>query len=91
MKIIGNGNADSDVTEVPTEPDSSLKILNVQAQFRETTGLRYRAPESNAWRAVRRGGDAFYPPLGGWGDTIYAVVVNPSGSGKSVTDTVTIV
>lgn len=40
MKINESGIADSYVTEIPTEPDASLHILNIQAQFPETTGLK---------------------------------------------------
>lgn len=73
MRINESGIADSYVTEIPTELDASLHILNIQAQFPETTGLRYRS-ETNTWRAVRRLDNTFFAPHGGWGDKIYAVV-----------------
>ena len=62
------------ITEIPSETDGCLYLSNIQAQFPDTTGLRYRQVESNPWRAVKRIGDKFFQPRGGWGDQTYYVV-----------------
>ena len=54
--------------------------MNIQAQFPETTGLRYRLAATSPWRAIKR----VEPPRDGWGEQTYFVVKRISGIGLGI-------
>ena len=54
-----------------------LKIF--ETQFPNVHGLRYKPAGKTTWRAVRRVGNSFRPPTGGWGCTLYTVVAREPG------------
>ena len=66
--------------ELPTEEtDSSLLISTLAAQFPGACGLKYRNPESRAWRGVRLSDGRLFPPSDtGWGGHVY-ISVMPKG------------
>lgn len=66
--------------ELPTEEaDNSLLITTLAAQFPGACGLKYRNPESRAWRGVRLSDGRLFPPLDtGWGGHVY-ISVMPKG------------
>ena len=66
--------------ELPTEEaDNSLLITTLAAQFPGACGLKYRNPESRAWRGVRLSDGRLFPPLDtGWGAHVY-ISVMPKG------------
>jgi hypothetical protein len=73
---VSNGDeGDENVTvELPTESDGSLLLSVLQSQFEGSTGLKYKNPESGAWRGVRICDGVLQAPTGGWGGTTYVVV-----------------
>ena len=66
--------------ELPTEEsDNSLLITTLAAQFPGACGLKYRNPESRAWRGVRLSDGRLFPPSDtGWGGHVY-ISVMPKG------------
>jgi hypothetical protein len=67
--------------ELPTEEDTTLLLTTLAAQFPGACGLKYRNPETRAWRGVRLSDGRLYPPTGdaGWGASVYVCVL-PKGS-----------
>jgi hypothetical protein len=57
--------------ELPTEDDGSLALATLVAQFANSTGLRYRNPETGAFRGVRQIDGKLYAPDGAWGTRQY--------------------
>ena len=70
---IGDSANNDDVIEVPSEPDGSLLLSSVSAQFPGSVGLRFRS-ETGSWRGLRVTGNNIDPPADGWGDRSYFVV-----------------
>ena len=68
--------------ELQAEPDGSLSLATVRAQFPDTTGLKFRHPESGALRGVRCAEGALAAPPGGWGRAWYVCVKQDSGQEK---------
>ena len=66
--------------ELPSEEaDNSLLLSTLAAQFPGACGLKYRNPESRAWRGVRLSDGRLFPPSDtGWGAHVY-VCVMPKG------------
>ena len=70
--------------ELPTEDsDNSLLISTLAAQFPGACGLKYRNPESRAWRGVRLSDGRLFPPSDtGWGAHVYVSVMPKGNLGK---------
>ena len=65
--------------ELPTEEDLTLLLTTLAAQFPGACGLKYRNPETRAWRGVRLSEGRLYPPVDtGWGPHVYVSVL-PKG------------
>jgi len=64
--------------ELPVEEDGSLPLTTLVAQFAGACGLKYRNPETNAWRGIRLVDGLLYPPDSVWGNYTY-VAVYPKG------------
>lgn len=75
--------------ELPTEEaDNSLLVSTLAAQFPGACGLKYRNPETRAWRGVRLSDGRLFPPSAdgnGWGPTVY-VSVMPKAADKRKSD-----
>ena len=68
--------------EVQEEEDGTILMENIKNVFSQATTLKYRNPESNAWRVIKCTEDVLHPPEeGGWGDHVYVVVV-PRGEDR---------
>ena len=64
------------VMELQQEEDGTVLMENIKNVFSEATTLKYRNPETNAWRVIKCIDDVLHPPEdGGWGDHVYVVVV----------------
>ena len=72
----------SDMIEIPSEDDGTLLISSIQAQFPQTTGLRYKNEETQSWRGIRCSDGVLYPPPEHWGNSVFYVVRPRSSSGK---------
>ena len=65
--------------ELPSEDDATLLLTTLAAQFPGACGLKFRNPETRAWRGVRLNEGRLYPPSDtGWGSQIYVSVL-PKG------------
>lgn len=64
--------------ELPGEPDGSLLLTTVTAQFPNACGLKYRNPDTGAFRGVRLLEGRLHAPEGGWGSRVFYCVV-PKG------------
>ena len=64
--------------ELPVEEDGTLSLTTVIAQFAGACGLKYRNPETNAWRGIRLVDGRLYAPDSVWGNYTY-VAVYPKG------------
>lgn len=69
--------------ELPTEEDGTLLLSTLSAQFPGTCGLKFRNPESQAWRGVRLVDGRLHPPESGWCSHIYYCVVPKENKRKS--------
>jgi len=64
-----------DPMELPCEDDGSLLLSTLIAQFPEATGLKYKNPETGAFRGIRLNDGRLYSPTeSGWGNEKYHVV-----------------
>lgn len=64
-----------DPMELPCEPDGSLLLTTLIAQFPEATGLKYKNPETGAFRGIRlNDGHLYAPTNSGWGNEKFIVV-----------------
>ena len=73
----------SGTIEVPSEPDGTILLSTIQAQFPGACGLRYKNEESQSWRGVRLAENSLYPPFeDGWGSLQFVVVPSKSGELK---------
>ena len=64
--------------EIPSEPDNTLLLSSVAAQFPNVTGLKYRNQDTNAFRGLRIADGKIYPPEEGWEDKLF-IAVAPKG------------
>ena len=69
--------------ELPSEDDATLLLTTLAAQFPGACGLKFRNPETRAWRGVRLNEGRLYPPSdAGWGSQVYVSVL-PKGEGEN--------
>ena len=65
--------------ELPSEEDGTLLLTTLTAQFPGACGLKFRNPDTRAWRGVRLSEGRLYPPsTEGWGSHVYVSVL-PKG------------
>lgn len=65
--------------EIPVEEDGTVLLSTLAAQYPGACGLKFRNPETRAWRGVRLADGRLYPPLDtGWGAATF-VTVQPKG------------
>ncbi|KAK3754182.1 hypothetical protein RRG08_028149 [Elysia crispata] len=67
--------------EIPSEGDGTLLLTTLSAQFPGACGLKYRNPDSGAFRGIRLVDGVLHPPDGLWGNYQYLAVF-PKGKGK---------
>ncbi|XP_013084839.1 TAR DNA-binding protein 43-like isoform X2 [Biomphalaria glabrata] len=60
--------------EIPSEPDGTLLLTTLSAQFPGACGLKYRNPDSGAFRGIRLADGILHPPDGIWGNFQYLAV-----------------
>lgn len=60
--------------EIPSELDGTLLLTTLSAQFPGACGLKYRNPESGAFRGIRLMDGVLHPPDGMWGAHSYVSV-----------------
>jgi len=66
--------------EVPAEEDGTVLLSTLSAQFPGACGLKFRNPETRAWRGVRLAdGRLFPPPDTGWSATVFVTVLPKLG------------
>ncbi len=59
-----------------------MLLSSLAAQFPGACGLKFRNPESRAWRGVRLADGRLYPPVDtGWNTTTFVTVL-PKGGEK---------
>lgn len=64
-----------DPMELPCEDDGSLLLTTLIAQFPEATGLKYKNPDTGAFRGIRLSDGKLFPPTNdGWGKEKFHVV-----------------
>lgn len=56
------GDETEEPIEIPTEPDGTLLLSSVTAQFPGTTGLKYRNPDTNSFRGIRCTDNVMFAP-----------------------------
>jgi len=61
-------------TEVTVENDSTIYLPSIANQFPGTTTLKYRNPQTNAFRLIKCIDDVLYPPAEGWMGVTYITV-----------------
>lgn len=62
--------------EIPVEEDATVLLTTLCAQFPGACGLKFRNPETRAWRGLRLADGRFFPPADtGWGNTKFVVVM----------------
>lgn len=68
--------ADDEAIGISTEPDGTLLLSSVTAQFPGTTGLKFKHEESGSFRGVRCQDNSLFAPSEeeGWGKTVYICV-----------------
>uniref|UniRef100_A0A1I7WZZ1 TDP43_N domain-containing protein n=1 Tax=Heterorhabditis bacteriophora TaxID=37862 RepID=A0A1I7WZZ1_HETBA len=66
--------------ELPTSPDNSLFMTTLQSTFPGATGLKYKNPKTGASRAVAvdTTGTKLLPPIDGWDDKIFNLIMASS-------------
>lgn len=70
--------------ELPPEEDSTLLLTTLSAQFPGACGLKYRNPDTRAWRGVRLSDGRLFPPADtGWGSHVYVCVLPKADKRKS--------
>ena len=62
----------SSFTELLTEANDTLLLSNVQSQFPNATGLKFKTM-SNSWQSIRLDNGVFYPPPNGWNDVYITI------------------
>jgi TAR DNA-binding protein 43 len=66
--------------EVPAEPDGTLLLSTLSAQFAGACGLKYFNASTNSHRGVRLADGRLHPPDDSWGSRLY-VCVFPKNKG----------
>ena len=67
--------------ELPAEPDGTLLLSTLAAQFTGACGLKYQNTQTNSTRGIRLADGRLHPPDGVWGSRLY-VAVFPKGLGS---------
>ncbi|EDO44940.1 predicted protein [Nematostella vectensis] len=84
VRVVDDETCPDQAIEIEAEEDGTLLLSNVNGQFPGACGLRYRNPETQAFRGVRLVEDVLYPPFeDGWGDTLFLVVPSKAADSAS--------
>ena len=78
IQVVESENEES--IEIPSEMDGTLLLTTLMAQFPGACGLKYRNPDTGAFRGIRLMDGVLHPPDGLWGNFQY-VAVFPKGGG----------
>ena len=70
--------------ELPVEPDGTLLLTTLSAQFPGACGLKYRNPETNALRGVRLADGRLHAPDAVWGVQLFLTVYPKGSNGMGV-------
>ena len=70
--------SDPEVIELPVEPDGTMLLSTLTAQFPCASGLKYRNPGTGSLRGLRVVEGRIQPPDDVWGDHLY-IAVFPKG------------
>lgn len=63
-------------TELPVEEDGTVLLTTLSAQYPGACGLKFRNPETRAWRGIRLADGRLFPPADtGWGSLICIAVI----------------
>ena len=74
--------------ELPSEEDLTLLLTTLAAQFPGACGLKFRNPDTRAWRGVRLSEGRLYPPADtGWGAHVYVSVLPKGETGEILRNT----
>jgi len=66
--------------ELPAEDDGTVLLSTLAAQFPGACGLKFRNPETRAWRGVRLADGRLFPPADtGWASNIFVCVLPKGG------------
>lgn len=66
--------------ELPGEEDGTVLLSTLSAQFPGACGLKFRNPETRAWRGVRLADGRLFPPADtGWASTVFVCVLPKVG------------
>lgn len=60
--------------ELPCEPDGTMLLSTITAQYAGAIGLKYRNAQTNTIRGVRLSEGRLFPPEEGWGSIVYFAV-----------------
>lgn len=72
-------------TELPLEPDGTLAMSTLQAQYPGASGLKFRSPDTGSWRGLRVTDGKVYQADNDWGTYLY-ITVYPKNDNKRRTD-----
>ena len=75
-------NEGEEMVELPLEEDGTLSLDTLQGQFPGSCGLKYRSPETGAWRGLRVTGGIVSQVNNDWSGNHVYVVVYPKVIGK---------
>ncbi len=77
---------EDDPVEISAEPDGTLLLTSVTAQFPGSTGLRFRNPDTGGFRGVRCQEGVLHPPSEeeGWGTGVVYYCVRPKVAARWV-------
>lgn len=80
--VVANGNEDA--TELPTAEDNSVFMTTLQSSFPGATGMKYKNPDTGAYRAVAvdATGTKLLPPPDGWNGKTFTVVGAGTGASR---------
>ena len=76
---IGASIGSEDFVELPTEKDGTMLLSTVTSQFPTAVGLRFKS-ESGSWRGIRVNEKIMDPPLEGWRNCDYYIVLPRKGN-----------
>lgn len=80
VRVVEDESCPDQAIEIPTEPDGTLLLSNIQGQFPGACGLRYRSHDTNSLRGVRLAENVLYPPFEeGWGNLLFMIVPSKIG------------
>lgn len=69
-----------EILELPLETDGTLLLSTLTSQHPKASGLKFKGETGN-WRAVKILDGKFFAPEGGFGETVFTIVV-PESSKK---------